>query len=78
MHTLTITYACMSTVLNGTFIEHFIPEYDSKHFGTPTGNALYKNLILDFQSKGFTHVQVEDLAPITIQAHIDRTSNFSI
>ena len=78
MHILTITFACMSTVLNGTFIEHFIPEYDSKHFGTPTGNALYKNLILDFQSKGFTHVQVEDLAPITIQEHIDRTSNFSI
>ena len=78
MHTLTITYACMSTVLNGTFIEHFIPEYDSKHFGTPTGNALYKNLILDFQSKGFTHVQVEDLAHITIQEYIDSILKFSI
>jgi hypothetical protein len=67
---LNIEIACMSETFNGTFIDHYIPNYENKYYGTQEGKDLYIKLIKDFQAQGYTHVQYEGFVLMPIQDFI--------
>tara|TARA_Y100000034_G_scaffold129676_1_gene186601 strand:- start:1852 stop:2109 length:258 start_codon:yes stop_codon:yes gene_type:complete len=70
MNILNIAIACMTETFNGTFIDHYIPNYENKYYGTQEGKELYIKLLQDFQSKGFTHVLYEGYELMIIQDFI--------